>query len=192
MMFGRRDDSFIRGQVPMTKAEVRYISVGKLGLQQDSVVYDIGSGTGSVALEIAGLSSDIKVYAIERKDEALDLIQKNIDASGVKNVQVIQGEAPEALERLPVPTHVFIGGSGGNLFSILQTLYDGISGSLLRVVITAVSLETLEEMKQVESRFGVKDFEMVQIQTTRTKKVGSHRMMQGENPIWICSFTFEK
>ena len=60
------------------------------------------------------------------------------------------------------------------------------------MVITAVSLETLEEMKQVESWFGVKDFELVQIQTTRTKKVGSHRMMQGENPIWICSFTFEK
>lgn len=189
----------------MTKAEVRYICVGKLGLCQGAVVYDIGSGTGSVASEIAGLSKEIQVYAIERKKEALQLIRENTKTYGLNNVSVVEGEAPEAMEGLPAPTHAFIGGSGGNLFSILQSLYDGmmerksrfvqgqengLQEKTLRVVITAVSLETLDEMKQIEKRFEVEDFELVQIQTTKTKKVGSHLMMQGENPIWICSFTF--
>ena len=80
----------------MTKEEVREVSICKLKLCQDAVVYDIGSGTGSIAMEIAGLSPDIQVYAIEQKKEAVTLIQQNMEKFQLENVTVI-----EAKSRLP-------------------------------------------------------------------------------------------
>lgn len=189
-LLGKRDGDFLRDNVPMTKEEVRYVSVGKLRLQQKAVVYDVGSGTGSVAMEIAGLSPDIMVYALERKEDAVLLIERNKQHFGLDNVIVKVGEAPEVFSDLPKPTHAFIGGSGGKLYAILEHLHK--KNSEMRVVVNGVSLDTMQEMKQIEQRFAVRDFEMVQVQTTRTKQVGNHCMMKGENPIWICSFYFEK
>lgn len=189
-LLGKRDTDFLRDKVPMTKEEVRYISVGKLGLHEESVVYDVGSGTGSVAMEMAGLSPRITVYAIERKQEAVALIEKNKQHLGIENVVVKRGEAPEVFGGLPQPTHAFIGGSGGKLHAILEHLYE--KNPKLCVVVNGVSLETIQEMKQIEQKFLVKDFEMVQVLTTRIQQVGEHSMMKGGNPIWICSFQFKK
>lgn len=187
---GRADEEFIRGKTPMTKEEVREVSICKLKLYRGAVVYDIGSGTGSVSVEIAELCDDIFVYAVEKKDEAAALIAKNKEKFGLENIEILTGEAPEILEKLPVPTHAFIGGSGGNLQEILAALYQ--KNPRMRVVVNAVTLETLGEIQRALSDFPVSEPEIVQIQATRGRRAGSYHLMQAENPVWICAFDFRE
>lgn len=185
---GRKDGEFIRDKVPMTKEEVREVSICKLKLYEGAVVYDIGSGTGSVAAEIAGLSDEIKVFAVEYKEEAVSLIAQNKEKFGLDNIEIVSGKAPDGLEELPVPTHAFIGGSSGRMKEILSALYQ--KNSQMRVVINAISMETICEMKEVLSAFPIQNEDVVQIQASRAKRVGTYHLMQAENPVWICSFDF--
>ena len=185
---GRKDGEFIRDKVPMTKEEVREVSICKLKLYEGAVVYDIGSGTGSVAAEIAGLSDEIKVFAVEYKEEAVSLIAQNKEKFGLDNIEIVSGKAPDGLEELPVPTHAFIGGSSGQMKEILSALYQ--KNSQMRVVINAISMETICEMKEVLSAFPIQNEDVVQIQASRAKRVGTYHLMQAENPVWICSFDF--
>lgn len=187
---GKADSEFIRDKVPMTKEEVREVSICKLRLTDKSLVYDIGSGTGSIAMEMAGLSPDLKVYAIERKPEAVALIKKNKEKFKLDNIEVIEAEAPEGLDELPKPTHVFIGGSGGNLNEILNTLYS--MNDSMRIVITAISLETIAQIKEILSAYPIANEDIVELQVNRSKVIGKYHMMQAENPVWICSFDFRE
>lgn len=187
---GKADSEFIRDKVPMTKEEVREVSICKLRLTDKALVYDIGSGTGSIAMEMAGLSPDLKVYAIERKPEAVALIKKNKEKFKLDNIEVIEAEAPEGLDELPKPTHVFIGGSGGNLNEILNTLYS--MNDSMRIVITAVSLETIAQIKEILSAYPIANEDIVELQVNRSKVIGKYHMMQAENPVWICSFDFRE
>lgn len=187
---GIPDEAFIRDRVPMTKEEVREVSICKLRLHEGAVVYDIGSGTGSVAAEMAGLSDDIAVYAVEQKPEARSLLQENMEKLRLENVHVTEGEAPEALAGLPPATHAFIGGSGGRLREILTALYE--VNPHMRVVINAVSLETISELKEMLSLYPVCHEEIVQLQVSRTRQAGRYHLMQAENPVWICAFDFEE
>lgn len=188
---GMRDEEFLRDKVPMTKEEIRALSICKLHLQEDSVCYDIGSGTGSIAIEIAKRSGQIQVYAIEKKPLALELIQKNIEKFALPNIQVIAGEAPDCLkteERSEHPTHAFIGGSSGRLKEILDVLYK--KNHEMRIVINCISLETIRELTLLETDSRITDLEIIQVQVSRAKTVGGYHLMQGENPIYICSFDF--
>lgn len=185
---GMADGEFIRDKVPMTKEEIREVSICKLKLHKDAVVYDIGSGTGSIAVEIAGLSDDIQVYAIEKKEEAVELIEKNRDKFRRSNLTVVRGEAPEELEGLPMPTHAFIGGSGGKTQEILERLYR--MNPRMRIVINAISMETICEIKELLSRYSMEKEEVVQLQVNRAGKVGAYHLMQAENPVWIGAFNF--
>ena len=106
----------------MTKEEIRILSVSKLKLEPDSVVYDVGAGTGSVSVECALLCPEGQVYAIERNPEGIQLIEENAKLHRTANLTAVQGTAPEALAGLPSPTHAFIGGSSGNLKQILSCL----------------------------------------------------------------------
>lgn len=187
---GISDSEFIRGKVPMTKEEVREVSIAKLKLKSNSIVYDIGSGTGSVAVEIANLSPDISVYAVEKKPEAISLIKQNAKKFCLPNIEVIEAEAPEKLDTLPVPTHAFIGGSSGNMESILRTLFKLNPG--IRIVANAISFETLQELLTIEKKFAVSDFEIISMQVSRTRKLGNYNLNQAENPVWICSFCGSK
>ena len=188
---GRADICFLRdAKTPMTKEEVREVSICKLHLTQNAVVYDIGSGTGSVAIEIAGVPGQVQVYAIERKPEAVELLRKNRAHFHMDNIQIIEAPAPEGLEELPVPTHAFIGGSGGRLLDILQVLYR--KNSHMRIVINAISMETIAELKEVLDTFPVEEEEILQMQVSRVKKLLSYHLPQAENPVWICSFTFRE
>ena len=188
---GRADTCFLRdAKTPMTKEEVREVSICKLHLTQNAVVYDIGSGTGSVAIEIAGVPGEVQVYAIERKPEAVELLRKNREQFHMDNIQIIEAPAPEGLEELPVPTHVFIGGSGGRLLDILQVLYR--KNPHMRIVINAISMETIAELKEVLDTFPVEEEEILQMQVSRVKKLGGYHLPQAENPVWICSFTFRE
>lgn len=188
---GRSDTCFLRdAKTPMTKEEVREVSICKLHLTQNAVVYDIGSGTGSVAIEIAGVPGEVQVYAIERKPEAVELLRKNREQFHMDNIQIIEAPAPEGLEELPVPTHAFIGGSGGRLLDILQVLYR--KNPHMRIVINAISMETIAELKEVLDTFPVEEEEILQMQVSRVKKLGGYHLPQAENPVWICSFTFRE
>lgn len=185
---GAADEEFLREKVPMTKEEVREASICKLHLQKDSVVYDIGSGTGSIAIEMAGLSDEIKVYALEQKPEAVDLIQKNKEKFGRENLTIVEAKAPEKLNELPTASHAFIGGSGGNLKEILTELYQ--INPNMRIVINAVSMETICEIKECLDAYQMKDTEVVQMQVSRAKQAGAYHLMRAENPVWICAFQF--
>ena len=180
------DDDFIRDKVPMSKEEIRQLSICKLQLHKSAVVYDIGSGSGSVAVEMGRLDPSIKVFAIELKDEACDLIRKNVDKYMLENVEVISGTAPDAFEGLPVPTHAFIGGSGGRLEEILETLK--VHNSPMRIVINSVTLETISEINGVLRKYDIKDADIVQISVSKAKKAGDYSIMQGQNPVYIASF----
>ncbi|MDE7415881.1 MAG: precorrin-6A reductase [Lachnospiraceae bacterium] len=186
---GIADGRFIRDRVPMTKEEIREVSICKLRLREKAVVYDIGSGTGSIAIETAGISDDIQVYAVEQNHEAVSLIEKNKKKFELQNVTVVESRAPEGLAGLPTATNAFIGGSGGRLKEILVSLRQ--MNPNMRVVVNAVSMETICEMREILSMDDIiKEEEVVQLQVSRAKKAGSYHLMQSENPVWICAFDF--
>ncbi|SFU34418.1 precorrin-6Y C5,15-methyltransferase (decarboxylating) subunit CbiT [Butyrivibrio sp. INlla21] len=182
---GIPDDEFIRGKTPMTKEEVRAISIRKLGLSSDSVLYDVGAGTGSVSVEAALLHPDIKVYSIERNDEAIDILEKNKEKFGADNINIIKGEAPAAFEELPSPTHAFIGGSGGNLKAIIKLLKK--KNENVRIVINCITLETLTETLSVIKEMNLAEPDIVQLSASRYKKVGDYHMPDAINPVYIIS-----
>ncbi len=186
---GMKDEEFTRGNVPMTKEEVRTVSISKLQLTDGAIVYDIGSGTGSITAEIARLSPNLQVYAIEKEAEACSLIRKNCGELGLDNVCLIEREAPESLQVLPTATHAFIGGSGGRLREILTALYE--KNDRMRLVINAVSLETISEIQTALDEFPVAEKEFVQIQVSRSRQAGHYHLMQGKNPVLIASCRFD-
>ena len=180
---GIRDSAFLRGKAPMTKEEIRTVSLAKLRLQEDSVCYDVGAGTGSVSIEMAIRAHQGKVYAIEKKADAVQLLSANKQKFAADNLEIIEGTAPLALENLPVPTHAFIGGSSGNMNEILQVLTE--KNPNVRIVINCITLETVTETLKAIQKFGFTESEIVQIGTSRAKVIGHYHMMMGENPIYI-------
>lgn len=187
---GLPDEAFLRGKVPMTKEEVREVSICKLGLTKEAVLYDVGSGTGSIAVECARLSEGIQVFAIEKKEEAAELIEENRLRYGLSNLSLVRGEAPEALKGLPAPTHVFIGGSSGNMQEILAVLYQ--KNPKARIVINAITLETVSVVTRLLKTLPVEKEEVIQLQVSRAKAAGGYHLMQAENPVYILSFFFTK
>ena len=181
------DDEFMRAKVPMTKENIRHLSIIKLGLKEGSVLYDIGSGTGTIACEAAMQSSGMKVYAIEMRKAACDLIEKNAGKFGLSNIEVVNGRAPEAFGGLDAPTHAFIGGSSGELKDILNVLAEAPQS--VRVVINAVSLETMAEIKSIPADYGVTDLSIEQISVSRSRELGNYHLMTAENPVLIASFS---
>lgn len=180
---GIKDECFIRGKAPMTKEEVRTVSLMKLGLSEDSVCYDVGAGTGSVAVEMALRAHQGKVYAIEKKEDALALILENKKKFAADNLEIVGGCAPEAMEELPVPTHAFIGGSSGNLKDIIRLLLN--KNPEVKIVINCITLETVGEAMEAVREFDFQERDIVQMSVSRSKEVGRYHMMMGENPIYI-------
>ena len=177
------DEEFSRGKAPMTKSEIRSLSVAKLQLPKDAVVYDVGAGTGSVTIELALAAVDGCVYAIERNQEACDLIEENKRKFGTPNIQVVHGLAPEAMEDLPAPTHAFIGGSAGNLKEIITCLLG--KNPLIRLVINTVTLETMAEVSECLKALNLIEEETICVNVSRAKKLGAYHLMMGQNPIYI-------
>ena len=177
------DEAFLRGKAPMTKSEIRSLSVAKLRLTRDAVVYDVGAGTGSVSVEMALMAVDGEVYAIERKEEACSLIEKNKQHFGTPNIQVIPGLAPGAMEGLPAPTHAFIGGSAGNLREIMECLLR--KNPKIRMVINTVTLETIGEVTECLKTLPVLEEEILSVSIAKAKGLGQYHLMMGQNPIYI-------
>lgn len=183
------DEEFDREKVPMTKEEIRQLSVCKLKLKKDSVVYDIGSGSGSVAVQIAKMSADIKVYAIECKDEAYELTLRNAKKHEAYNINAIKALAPEGLKGLPSADAAFIGGSRGNLREIIIKLRE--INPKMRIVINAISMETICEMKEILEEIKVNDLSICQVAVSKVKSLGEYNLLQAGNPVFIYSFNLE-
>ena len=182
---GIPDELFIRGDVPMTKQEVRAVALAKLRLTATDTVWDVGAGTGSVSIEAALVARAGSVWAVERNATGVRLIRENADAFGCGNVHAVPGVAPEALAKLPVPDAVFVGGSAGELPSIVEAALE--KNSQVRLCVPCVTVETLTEACALLSGSRFKGFEACQVSAARAEAVGSHHLMKAQNPVFLVS-----
>lgn len=179
-----RDSAFLRNRTPMTREEVRWIALGKMGLLADSVVWDVGAGTGSVSLECARQCPAGKVIAIEKNPEALKILYQNREHLRAANMEIIEGTAPEALEGLQRPTHVFVGGAGRALSGILEKICS--YGAGIRILIACVTLETMTEAYSLlDSMKDLRRREIVTIRIETDRPVGSYHLMEGGHPVTL-------
>ncbi len=179
------DEAFSRGKVPMTKQEVRTVVLAKLHLQEDSILWDVGAGTGSVSIEAAMRMPKGQVYAIERNADAAELIRRNQKKFGMFNMQVVRGTAPHALVELPAPHCVFVGGSGGAVAEVISLAQQ--RNPDVRVVVTAITLETLGRTMEAFQECGMGPVDIVQVMVSKGRKVGNSHMMMGGNPVYVLS-----
>lgn len=204
-----RDDEFIRSHgIPMTKADVRAEVISRLALTNESVLYDIGSGTGSISVQAAALFPGIRIYAFDEKSEACSLTLENAEKFGLPNITVREGKAPEIFAassdinspddmssnmNIPAPTHAFIGGTDGNLTEIIDALYNMCPE--IRIVMTAVSLNTIAEITNIgndkrlsEKGIAINDMHISQTASSDYRRMGRYLMPQTNNPVYIADF----
>lgn len=193
------DDDFTRGSVPMTKALIRHEIVRRLSICEGDVIYDIGAGTGSVSIEAAILSDTVSVYSFEKNHEACELISNNALRHGRGNVTVVEGDALCNIDKYPFPDCVFIGGCGSKASDIVNILMrhpdianatgdDVGNGRRIRIVMSAVTLETINAIRDLCNQDYVDNMQISQISNTLVNPVGSFNMLQAENPIMVASF----
>ncbi|MBE6092159.1 precorrin-6Y C5,15-methyltransferase (decarboxylating) subunit CbiT [Selenomonas ruminantium] len=182
---GIADEEFIRQDVPMTKQEIRILSLVKAQIAPDAVVYDIGAGTGSLSIEAARLAPKGEVYAIERSSEGINLIRANAANFAVTNMQVIQAEAPDGLAGLPEADAILIGGSGSRLPEILETVTPKLKQTG-RLVLNCITVQTLMQcIEFMRQHSDIYIYEAIQVQVTRLQQVGTYDMAKANNPIYI-------
>ncbi|HEX9112983.1 MAG TPA: precorrin-6y C5,15-methyltransferase (decarboxylating) subunit CbiE [Nitrospirota bacterium] len=180
--FGLKEDDIQHERGLITKDEVRAVTIHKLCLPQDGVLWDIGSGSGSISLEAARLCPGLRVLAVEKERDRIETIGMNMRRYHAGNVEIVHGSAPEALTVLPAPDRVFIGGSGGVLGDVLALVKEKMPSGI--VVINAATLETLNAaMAGLEDNgFSV---EVAEISVSRSKIVAGKRHMGALNPVFI-------
>ncbi|MCS7276390.1 MAG: precorrin-6Y C5,15-methyltransferase (decarboxylating) subunit CbiT [Dehalococcoidia bacterium] len=169
----------------MTKEEVRAVALFKLRLQPDSLVWDVGAGSGSLALEAALVAHRGHVYAVERRAEAVAALRRNLERFPRPNLTVVEGQAPEALDGLPDPDAVFVGGSGGHLADIL-----GCAARRLRaggrIVVDLATLENLERAREALACLGLR-WQVTAVQVARSRELGGLTGLEALNPVFIVS-----
>jgi cobalt-precorrin-6B (C15)-methyltransferase len=183
IMLGIPDDDFIRGNVPMTKEEIRVLSISKLRLNKDSIIWDIGAGTGSVSVEASFISTEGSIYAVEQNPEGIELIKANTDKFGCKNIKIIHGKAPVILKDLPDPDRIFVGGSGDATEEILdislkRMKMDGV------IVVNSITLDTAYISEKILKDRGL-DVESICVNISVSKNAGNKTMMIARNPVFI-------
>ena len=180
---GLADDLFMRSKVPMTKQEVRSVSMSKLMPKATDLIYDIGAGTGSCSVELALIAKQGKVWAFERNPVAVELLGKNKELFGLSNLEIIAGEALENIKTMPAPDCVFVGGSGGDLCEMLDVIY--AKNSKCRVVINAITVETLAQVAAYYKEHEDYSLEIVNVFVARGKHLGSYNLMIAQNPVYV-------
>ena len=179
---GLPDEAFARGKVPMTKQEVRAAVLAKLGVQPGELLWDVGAGTGSVSVELALAAPRGRVYAVECDPEACALIRQNKEKFAVRNLTLVEGTAPAALENLPAPDAVFIGGTKGNMAAVVEAAL--ARNPAARICISAIALETLSAAVAALTAHGLQA-EVCQISVSRAKAAGKLHLLMANNPIFL-------
>ena len=170
---GIEDEAFIRGKAPMTKKEIRILTLAGAKIESTDIVCDIGAGTGSLSIEAALLAKEGHVYAVERKKEAASLIRRNAVKFGVENLTIIESEAPAGLDQLPKRLDAaIIGGTGSRLEEI---------------VINCITVQTLAATLAYMRKRNDYIYDTVQVQVNRLKKIGPYDMAEAINPVYIIS-----
>lgn len=177
------DSSFIRGNVPMTKSEIRCLTLDKANISKNSIIWDIGAGTGSISIEACLIASAGTVYAIEQNQEGVELIRKNASKFNLENIKIIKAKAPEGMSRLPDPDVVIIGGSGGNFEEIFNVAADKLKAGG-RIVINGVTLNTVQSAVNLLTKSSFKiDISLVAI--TKLTPLKDNFFYKAHNPIHI-------
>lgn len=179
---GLPDEAFERGDVPMTKQEVRAAVLAKLAVRPEDILWDVGAGTGSVSVELALAAPRGRVYAVECRPEGCALIKANREKFRTRNLVLVEGLAPDALSDLPAPDAVFIGGSKGSLAAIVDAALDKNPDA--RICVSAIALETLSAAVTALTAKG-RTVQVSQIAVSRAKAVGGLHLMMAQNPIYL-------
>ena len=180
-----KDEEFIRGKCPMTKEDIRTLSIVKMNLKDDSIVLDVGSGSGSITVQAAKIAKDGKVLAIEKDEEAYNITESNVQKFECHNVKIIKKEASKVLDNLVSGDlkfdSVFIGGSGGHLEEILIKV-DSILNENGTIVMNFITLDNaykaIEAIKKLNYKLEVS---LINISKNRENTL----MMIANNPIYI-------
>ncbi|WP_282036804.1 precorrin-6Y C5,15-methyltransferase (decarboxylating) subunit CbiT [Saccharicrinis aurantiacus] len=179
-----KDKDFIRGKVPMTKEEVRAIVLSKLELCSSDNFMDIGAGTGSVTIEGALKAYNGKALGIEQNEDAVELIKQNIAKFNIQNLEVIHGKAPLGMDKTAEYNKFFIGGSRGNLTSIIETITQQAPKQHI-IVVTAIVLDTMiEAYNHFKNQINY-ETELVQVAVNRIEPDKKPAMLMANNPIFI-------
>ncbi len=184
-VFGFPDICFSHSNGLITKGEIRAISLARMRLRDDSVVWDIGAGSGSIAIEAGRIAKMGKVYAIEKKHDRIEQINENIKKFSMKNIEVMQGEAPDCLKGLTEPDAVFIGGSSGRLKSILEACSKSMKTNG-RIIINAITLDTLKTATDSLKWLGM-SFDVISVNIARSKDIADSIFFEAQNPVYIIS-----
>ena len=179
---GLPDEAFERGDVPMTKQEVRAAVLAKLAVRSEDILWDVGAGTGSVSVELALAAPRGRVYAVECRPEGCALIKANREKFRTRNLVLVEGLAPDALSDLPAPDAVFIGGSKGSLAAIVDAALDKNPDA--RICVSAIALESLSAAVAALTAKG-RTVQVSQIAVSRAKAVGGLHLMMAQNPIYL-------
>jgi len=181
--FGIPDEEFVSIKKLITKEEVRVVTLAKLRLRHDMCLWDIGAGSGSICVEADHLLPDGRIFAIERNEECCQFIKENLQKFNTRNVVLIEGGAPDCLEELPDPDCVFIGGSGGNLWEILDTVDQRLAVGG-RIVLNASTLDTLTSANEYFGNAGY-HVEVVTVNIARTRPHSNYKLFEAYDPVYI-------
>ena len=165
----------------MTKRDIRIAALARLELKRDDLCWDIGAGTGSVSIEMSRQCPYGRVYAVEKQEEALALLEENRKLHHADNITIISGTAPESCRELPAPSHVFIGGSSGKLREIIGLARE--KNPRVRIVAAAIALETVSELEECRKAFQCS--EVTCLTAAQGQKIGDYTLMQGQNPVYL-------
>ena len=182
-LIGIDDEEFATAKKLITKQEVRAVTLGKLQLQDDLVMWDIGAGSGSVSIEASNLLPNGRIFALEKNPQYLVFIRDNLKKFVARNVMLIESYAPEGFEDLPDPDRVFIGGSGG----MLDEIIDAVARRLKpdgRIVLNAVTLDTLTKAVEFLEDHGY-TVEVTCVNIAKTRGLTEYKMFEAQNPVYI-------
>ena len=181
---GIPDEDFIRGKVPMTKQEIRILTIAKAKIKPGDIICDIGAGTGSLSVEAALQAPKGTVYAIEKNPEGIELIQKNATKFGVKNLKIIGAYAPDGMDQLPELDTAIVGGSSGNLALILDKVDEKLKMGG-RIVVNCITIQTIAQCIEYMRQRQDYTYEAIQVQVSQLQQLGAYDMAKANNPVFI-------
>jgi cobalt-precorrin-6B (C15)-methyltransferase len=172
--------------IPLTKKEVRLLLISALRMENNSILWDIGAGTGTIPIEIGLLCPNSSIVAVERDEDVASLIRKNCENFGVKNVTIVEGNAPECLEEInPKPDRICLEG-GKSIKGMLEAIWQYLPSSG-RVVVTATNLESLYKISESFAQLQARNIEVVQSGVNRLETIGVQQTFVAMDPIFILS-----